>query len=307
MNTLAAGVQAAAGKKATFTPDMTYGQYTANVADAMGSTDYFQQAKNYITSDQHKKQLAQALGVPPDSDLVRNISSLQAQTINLAGETAADPTSYFSIGEIQALGRGGRALKIGDPKYEAVLQANKVNGGLKLVDDPSAWQFDEPHPALAQDAGQGYTQAGSRARETLEDAVAAARDGVEDAWELGGVVEITPPLNASPEQIAQTKAYIDGSNQALRAGRLSPTGRVSTAGSLRISANSSAAKERARAAVAGTPYKGQVGHVPDTTWTGTADPFIWLDLDPSVNMSIGGQANRYPIGYKPTEFRYRDR
>ena len=53
-----------------FTPDMTYAQYTAKVADAMGSPDYFQQAKDYFTSDQHKRQLAQALGVSPDSDLV---------------------------------------------------------------------------------------------------------------------------------------------------------------------------------------------------------------------------------------------
>ena len=45
----------------------------------------------------------------------------------------------------------------------------------------------------------------------------------------------------------------------------------------------------------------------EVLWTGTAAPFSWLDLNPSVNMSIGGQANRYPIGYKPTEFRYRDR
>jgi toxin YxiD len=125
--------------------------------------------------------------------------------------------------------------------------------------------------------------------------------------DLRGPVEITPPLNATPEQIAQTKAYVDGSNQALQAGKLSPMGRVSIKGSLRISANSAVAKERARADAAGTPYKGQVGHVPDTTWTGSADPYSWLDIDPLVNMSIGGQANRYPVGYKPTEFRYKDR
>jgi len=130
---------------------------------------------------------------------------------------------------------------------------------------------------------------------------------IEGSVDLSGPVEITPPSNATSEQIAQTKAYIDGSNQALQAGKLSPTGRVSTAGSLRTRANTSAARERARAIAAGTPYQGHVGHVPDTTWTGTADPFSWLDLDPSVNMSIGGQANRYPIGYKPTEFRFRDR
>ncbi|MEL4105377.1 hypothetical protein AAFA46_00865 [Oscillospiraceae bacterium WX1] len=154
-------------------------------------------------------------------------------------------------------------------------------------------------------AGQGYN--GINTLEKLYDEAVHSK-GTEGAGDdLSGPVEITPPSNATPQQIAQTKAYIDGSNQALEAGKLSPSGRVSTAGSLRIRANASAASERARAAAAGTPYQGHVGHVPDTTWTGTADPFSWLDLDPSVNMSIGGQANRYPIGYKPTEFRFRNR
>jgi hypothetical protein len=35
---------------------------------------------------------------------------------------------------------------------------------------------------------------------------------------------------------------------------------------------------------------------------GTPQPHSWLDLDPKVNTSIGGQARRHPIGYKPTEF-----
>ena len=34
------------------------------------------------------------------------------------------------------------------------------------------------------------------------------------------------------------------------------------------------------------------------------EPHSWLDLDPKVNLSIGGQANKYPIGYKPTEFKF---
>ena len=173
--------------------------------------------------------------------------------------------------------------------------------------------------AVAENGPKGYIESTGQQSDTgyLIDLDAAVNDFLSDgstiiATEgagdgLSGPVEITPPSNATPEQIAQTRAYIDGSNQALEAGKLSPSGRVSTAGSLRIRANASAAAERARAAAAGTPYQGHVGHVPDTTWTGTADPFSWLDLDPSVNMSIGGQANRYPIGYKPTEFRFKDR
>ncbi|NMC56790.1 MAG: hypothetical protein GYA50_06185 [Eubacteriaceae bacterium] len=124
---------------------------------------------------------------------------------------------------------------------------------------------------------------------------------------LSGPVEIMPPLNANAEQIKQVKLYIKGANKALREGYISPIGRVSTKGDLRIRASKAAGEERERAAIAGTPYKGHVGHVPDTTWTGTAQPHSFLDLDAKVNSSIGGQANGYPIGYKATKFIYKKR
>lgn len=121
-----------------------------------------------------------------------------------------------------------------------------------------------------------------------------------------GIVEFKAPPDATPAQIAQVKAYVDGCNEALKAGKLSSTGRVSTQGSLRRQASRAARKEAQRAANAGTPYTGHVGHVPDTTWTGTPDPYDWLDLDPVVNTSLGGQSNGYPIGYKPTGFVFKE-
>ncbi|WP_137790908.1 T7SS effector LXG polymorphic toxin [Bacillus sp. E(2018)] len=122
--------------------------------------------------------------------------------------------------------------------------------------------------------------------------------------ELSGTVEVKAPPGATDEQIAQVKAYVEGSNKALEAGVLSPTGRVSTKGKLRQEASRAARLEGKRAADNGEAYKGHVGHVPDTTWMGKPDPHSWLDLDPKVNMSIGGQANKYPVGYKPTEFKF---
>jgi RHS repeat-associated protein len=110
------------------------------------------------------------------------------------------------------------------------------------------------------------------------------------------------PSGATPEEIAQMKEYARLSNQALDAGKLSPTGRVSTAGALRADASAAAAAERARAAAEGVPYNGHAGHVPDTTWTGGPEPYTWLDLTPKVNSSLGGQAKGYPLGYKPTRF-----
>lgn len=69
-------------------------------------------------------------------------------------------------------------------------------------------------------------------------------------------------------------------------------------------ASRAAAEERLAGIARGEPYAGQVGHVPDTTWTGNPVPWAWMDLSPRVNMSLGGQAVGYPLGYMPTEFLY---
>ena len=116
-----------------------------------------------------------------------------------------------------------------------------------------------------------------------------------------GTVYVNPPPNATAAQLQQIQAYVNGANQAVDQGLLM-NGRVSTAGALREQASAAAQAERAAAAATGTPYQGQVGHVPDTTWTGTPQPLSWLDLEPRVNMSIGGQANGYPLGFVPTGF-----
>lgn len=121
---------------------------------------------------------------------------------------------------------------------------------------------------------------------------------------IGGAVTFRAPPGATPEEIAQVKAYCAGCNQALEEGALSPTGRVSTSGALRAAASRAAAEERLAGVARGEPYAGQVGHVPDTTWTGNPQPWAWMDLSPRVNMSLGGQAVGYPIGYMPTEFLY---
>ena len=63
----------------------------------------------------------------------------------------------------------------------------------------------------------------------------------------------------------------------------------STAGSLRRQSNSTARRERLNAARFGTPYQGQVGHVPDAALTGQAQPPAgWLDMRGISNNAAGG-------------------
>ncbi|HMG42506.1 MAG TPA: RHS repeat-associated core domain-containing protein, partial [Acidimicrobiales bacterium] len=121
-----------------------------------------------------------------------------------------------------------------------------------------------------------------------------------------GPVTFRAPPDPSADEIAQVQDYIAGSNRALQNGDISPTGRVTTQGELRATASQAARDERIRAAAAGTPYSGHAGHVPDTTWTGRPEPPEWLDLSPRVNSSLGAQARHYPLGYRPTEFRFEE-
>ncbi|MBS2965650.1 hypothetical protein KGA66_21545 [Actinocrinis puniceicyclus] len=122
-----------------------------------------------------------------------------------------------------------------------------------------------------------------------------------------GPVTFRPPKGgASPDEIAQMRQYVAGCNKALEDGALSPTGRVSTSGKLRAEASAAAREEGRRAAAAGTPYAGNVGHVPDTTWVGRPNPPSWQDLAEKVNKSLGAQARGYPVGYKPTRFLFEE-
>ena len=147
--------------------------------------------------------------------------------------------------------------------------------------------------------------AGQRRDNRLVAAVAAVGSRVAPNTP-SGPVRFRPPPGATAEEVAQVRAYVAGCNSALCAGQLSPTGRVSTQGALRADASRAAAAERARAAAAGSPYSGHAGHVPDTTWTGSAVPPSWMDLTPRVNTSLGGQSAHYPVGYRPTIFEFLD-
>ncbi len=122
---------------------------------------------------------------------------------------------------------------------------------------------------------------------------------------LRGRVVFNNPLGGTTAEgqnmIREAAAY---GNLAEQNGFLSPTGRVSTVGALRADASAAADVVREAAAEAGTPYRFAVGHGPDTTWTGTPQSPYWQDTMQAINSSIGSQARRYPIGFRPTGFVY---
>jgi hypothetical protein len=191
----------------------------------------------------------------------------------LARTTSTDPGSYTYDGQAAA-------------RVESHVSTHALVGPAYLI---GAMEWSASPPAAAR--GTSTT-------------VDPARNATEAG--ASGPVRFRPPPGATADEIAQVRAYVDGCNRALCAGQLSPTGRVSTQGALRADASRAAAAERARAAASGTPYQGHAGHVPDTTWTGSATPPQWMDLSPRVNTSLGGQAVQYPPGYQPAVFEFVD-
>ncbi len=123
-----------------------------------------------------------------------------------------------------------------------------------------------------------------------------------------GPVTFYPPAWATDAQVAQMKKYVELANEALAAGKLSPTGRVGTKGAIAKEAKQKAQDERNEHPQLYSnnpslyPNGVVVAHVPDSTWVGSGTPPYWMALDRDINSSLAGQSNRYPEGYKPTKF-----
>ncbi len=238
-----------------------------------------------------------------------------AQTQSVAAETSADPGVEAVVQQyVEAVELFGgktdpgvrspasRSAK-GDPAVHREAEA--------MIDRTSGEYKQNSHPEMATARSAVETDIYSPTETYPAENQVASRSTLDREQEAEnkssfGIVEIKAPPDATPDQIAQVQAYIDGCNEALKAGRLSKSGRVSTKGALRRKASKAAKNEAKRAQDDGTPYKGHVGHVPDTTWTGKAEPYRWQDLDPVVNTSLGGQTKKYPIGYKPTGFVFKE-
>jgi len=89
------------------------------------------------------------------------------------------------------------------------------------------------------------------------------------------------------DEQAAVMQYARLTNQWLKAN--GGTTVVGTKGPLQSQAGAFARAERLRAELAGKPYLGQAGHVPDTALTGMPNPPMgWLDMPGTSNSVIGG-------------------
>lgn len=116
----------------------------------------------------------------------------------------------------------------------------------------------------------------------------ARLEALSPADPMSGTVMLRRPVaRATAAQEAQIREYMSIANLSELEGYMSLTGRVSTSGALRGAADRAASAERSRAAAAGSPYRWVVGHGPDTTWTGRPGAPFWVDLERSINSSLG--------------------
>ena len=120
----------------------------------------------------------------------------------------------------------------------------------------------------------------------------------------GTVVFRTPATGAAATsvEVAEIREATALADLSVREGYMSPTGRVSTTGPLRLLADKAARAERFAAEQAGRPYAGVVGHGPDTTWSGLAEAPFWQDMSGRINSSLGRQALDYVTGFTPLRF-----
>lgn len=248
------------------------------------------------------------IGMAWDQNLARFIwdpeGAWGAKTELIRGlfEAVQDPEQLFKDAIDYETWTTSPARAIGHLAPDAIVAALTAGGGVVATRGSSA--AARTTVAAVRTADNVADAAAAAARASLElqrvrgyTLLELARTTVGD-----GPVVFRARANLTAAEIQTLTDHVNLSNAARLDGYLSETGRVSTAGNLRVDADLAAAAERTRAALDGNPYTGHVGHVPDTTWTGKPDAYAWLDETARLNGSLGGQVGRYPVGYRPTIF-----
>jgi hypothetical protein len=166
-------------------------------------------------------------------------------------------------------------------------------------------------PLLGGAAGGGATSSAHSAgatgtrRPTKSHGAQQKRAGI-----MKGPVRFSIPRSlagsVTEEHRRQAQEYVDAGNQVIADGTYPKQGRVRPSKDpvLKAAKLRAAEMERVRAEKAGEPYGDKVAaHLPDTTWTGTADPpGGWGRHDTVINNSLGSQSDKYPEGYVAERF-----
>ncbi|MEV8628557.1 LamG-like jellyroll fold domain-containing protein [Streptomyces sp. NPDC051079] len=173
-----------------------------------------------------------------------------------------------------------------------------------------------PDEVAGADGELGGRQSDDRRDEDGTDCTAQLDSNIRPAGRgMTGPVCLRAPSGATPAQIEELKDHIAALNAI--SSFWSPVGRVSPGG-LQIGVDRKGApiflgkvaeehKKKHIREVEGTQfeYSGKVaGHLPDTTWSGKPAPYCWHQQDGRVNSTVGGYANKYMEGYRPTGFYY---
>lgn len=242
-----------------------------------------------------------------DELVVSIVASVEAAEHVSAMHAAADAIAEELHGQLSAVGAEGKASEVTDLRSRIAEQMSASTALLQSL-ERARIQAD----ALRGEAGASGSSrtgpargGGSVPKPTKSHGAQQKRAGV-----MQGPVKFSAPRKLEGQLTAehrrQVQEYVDAANRALAEGKLSGSGRVrpSQDPTLKNAKEAAAAKERVRAEAAGEPYGDLVAaHLPDTTWSGTADPpGGWGRHYASINASLGSQSDKYPDGYQPKQF-----
>ncbi|MET9202096.1 hypothetical protein [Gordonia sp. NPDC003585] len=122
-------------------------------------------------------------------------------------------------------------------------------------------------------------------------------DPAESGPRCEGVVAVCPPQgDLSSASQNQVRDYVNGVNRVIP-----PGGYLVRTGDPRPANDGQLRRAERRANPDKYPPGYEAGHVPDLTWQG-ATAYTFMAMTSSVNQSIGGQAGKYPVGYRARLF-----
>jgi hypothetical protein len=319
------------GMRGSFLGDMAANAGTLFSDAGMNMAKGFNSLGSLATDAEYREQVKSGLAYAaqnPDKVVTAVVDGVKEfadkpldQQIRIGAQASIEMLAGAGLGKIAQSGAKGGidvAKSLAPKAGEMVESYMAKTGGLVYAVDNAAegkrigatgvvpMAVDSPSPTLltSVDVRQSHAAHSAYQYELLKRDLLRQEVASPGSPTSGPVVLRDPVAGATDAQVQQIRQYADLANLSIDEGYMSSSGRVSTSGALRVEASAAAREERFVAAAEGRSYTGVVGHGPDTTWTGKPVAPYWLDMDHSINSSLGRQAQNYPIGYKPTRFIY---